>query len=326
MEDKDKLLRKTIWGLIFGIIIYAGFAIWTDASAVGSALFGFSFKIVAMCLSLTVVNYAIRFLRWHSYLGLLKFKISWKRSLLVFLSGLVMSITPGKVGEVLKSVLLNESDDLPIAQTAPIVLAERLTDLLGLVVIAGVGISVFDYGQWVFYGTIIFVLGFVVLIGQPRLVSPFLKALTKNRLLSKFAGRFEEAYDSIRILLSARALMGATLASSISWGMEAFSFYLIVDALGGQLPLQSAFFIFAMSTLIGGVSFLPGGLGATEGSMITALTVFGAFTVRAPAVAATYAIRFSTLWFGVFCGVFALFFFKRMVVNIEKSSHQAPEQ
>ncbi len=318
MENKDKLLKKAVWGLIFGIIIYAGFAIWTDAEAVGSALFGFSFKIVAICLSLTVVNYSIRFLRWHSYLGLLNFEVSWQRSLLVFLSGLVMSITPGKVGEVLKSVLLKESDDLPIAKTAPIVLAERLTDLLGLIVVAGVGISAFDYGKWAFYGTLIFVIGFVVLVGQPRLVLPLLAACTKNRFLSKFATRFEEAYASIRILLSVKALIGATCASSISWGMEAFSFYLIVEALGGELPLQSAFFIYAMSTLIGGISFLPGGLGATEGSMITVLTVFGAFTTRAPAVAATYAIRFSTLWFGVFCGVFALFFFNRIMARSEK--------
>ena len=69
MENKDKLLKKALWGLIFGIVIYAGFAIWTDASAVGSALFGFSFKIVAICLSLTVVNYAIRFLDGIRILG-----------------------------------------------------------------------------------------------------------------------------------------------------------------------------------------------------------------------------------------------------------------
>ncbi len=319
MKKKDQLLKKTIWGVIFGIVIYAGFAIWTDASAVGKALFGFSAKTVFFCLSLTVVNYSIRFLRWHSYLKLLNFKVGVGRSLLVFLSGLVMSITPGKIGEVLKSVLLNESDDLPIAQTAPIILAERLTDLLGLIVVAAVGISAFDYGKWVFYGTIIFVIGFVFLIAQPKLMIPLLKVITKNKFLAKFATKFEEAYASIRVLLSPKALILATFSSSISWGMEAFSFYLLVTSLGGTITIESAFFIYAMSTLIGGISFLPGGLGATEGSMISVLTLLGVFSQRAPAVAATYAIRFSTLWFGVVCGVFALFFFNRSMANRDKS-------
>ena len=60
-------------------------------------------------------------------------------SLLLFLSGFALTVTPGKVGEVLKSYLLRESFGQPIARTAPIVLAERLTDLIGLLLLTLLG-------------------------------------------------------------------------------------------------------------------------------------------------------------------------------------------
>lgn len=313
MRDKNKLVKKVIWGVVFGIIIYAGVAIWTDAKAVGDAFKEFSALTILACFSLAIVNYTIRFFRWHAYLKILGFSVPWRRSLNVFLAGLVMSVSPGKVGEVLKSALLFESDQLPVSKTAPIVIAERLSDLLGLVVVAAVGISVFDYGRWVFYGTLIFVGIVVFIIGQPKLVLPLLAVLTRHRFLKKFADRFHEAYDSIRKLLSLKAIAISTVASAISWGMEAFSFFIILEALGGTISLQGAFLIYAMSTLMGGISFLPGGLGVTEGSMIGVLMMFGTFATRAPAVAATYAIRFATLWFGVVCGIVALLIFNRQM-------------
>ena len=48
-------------------------------------------------------------------------------SLLTFLSACVLTVTPGKVGEVLKSLLLFETHGVAVARTAPIVIAERVT-------------------------------------------------------------------------------------------------------------------------------------------------------------------------------------------------------
>ena len=67
-------------------------------------------------------------------------------------------------------------------------------------------------------------------------------------------------------------------------------------------------FVIAAATLIGSISLLPGGLGASEIS-ITAMLIA---LVKEPlmthdvAVAATLLVRFCTLWFGVVIGVGAL--------------------
>ena len=54
-------------------------------------------------------------------------------SLRVFVAGFTMAISPGKLGEVLKAVLVRDLVGTPVTQTASVVMAERLTDVAGLV-------------------------------------------------------------------------------------------------------------------------------------------------------------------------------------------------
>ena len=77
---------------------------------------------------------------------------------------------------------------------------------------------------------------------------------------------------------------------------------------GTPLLLLQATFIFAASTLLGLVSLLPGGLGASEASSAALLVLLVGLT-NGPASVATLIIRFCTLWFGVGLGVAALVWF-----------------
>jgi uncharacterized protein (TIRG00374 family) len=64
--------------------------------------------------------------------------------------------------------------------------------------------------------------------------------------------------------------------------------------------------IYAATTIAGALSFLPGGLGVTEGAM-TLLLVQATHGVDSPtAAAATILTRLATLWFAVGLGVIAL--------------------
>ena len=61
----------------------------------------------------------------------------------MFGAGLSLSITPAKLGELVKSYLLREMHDMPAPQTAPIVVAERVTDLIALLVLAVIGVAAY---------------------------------------------------------------------------------------------------------------------------------------------------------------------------------------
>ena len=57
-----------------------------------------------------------------------------------------MSVTPGKLGEILKSYLLKEENGTEVSKSMPIVFAERLTDFISIVLLSIIGAFVFNYG------------------------------------------------------------------------------------------------------------------------------------------------------------------------------------
>jgi len=54
---------------------------------------------------------------------------------------LAMSVTPGKLGELFKCLMLKREVDARYAATVPVVLDERLTDLVAVVLLAAVGVA-----------------------------------------------------------------------------------------------------------------------------------------------------------------------------------------
>lgn len=306
-QSTDRLGRRILWGTVFGVVVYGLIAAFMDARAVAAVLVNFPSEVFAAALGLSVVNYSIRWVKWHYYLRRLGFEVPTGESALVFVAGLTMSITPGKVGEVLKSVLLHRSRGLSVAATAPIVVAERVTDLFGLIVIAAFGIAVFDYGR-IAFAAVLGALGAGMAVLQfPRVVSWLLDWVERLPWIGKLRPRLDEAYGSMRELVRAVPLLIATALSTLSWSMEALAFHWILGALEAtRLELDLSAFVYAITTIFGAVSFLPGGLGVTEGSMIGALRLFGVFGADASATAATYLIRLATLWFAVGIGVVGL--------------------
>ena len=164
-NERVEMEKRILWGVILGVVVYAILGLVTDAREVASVLIEFPYLVFLGALGLTVVNYSVRFAKWHYYLRLLGLKVPVGLSLNVFLAGLVMSVTPGKLGEVLKSLLLREAQQIPAARTAPIVIAERLTDLLGLFVIAALGVGTFAFGRWAFAISVVVVVSAIIVLG-----------------------------------------------------------------------------------------------------------------------------------------------------------------
>ena len=305
------LERRIVWGIVIGVVVYAGVGLAVDAGALADHLAGFPWRVFGLALGLVAINYAIRFGKWQFYLRLLGVEVPVLESLTVFLAGLSMAVTPGKLGEVLKSVLLRESRGVPAARTAPVVLAERVTDLFGLVLLGGFGVAAFDYGRWAFVLVVVALGAGIAVVQRPRLVGWILDRLERVPGAGRLRPKIEEAYASTRAVLGWKALLVATALSALGWSMEGLAFYHILGALDGHgVTIDLAFFVFAVTTLLGALSFLPGGLGVTEGSMIGVLVVFGVFAEEAQATAATYLIRFATLWFAVVVGLIALGWFR----------------
>ena len=98
---------------------------------------------------------------------------------------------------------------------------------------------------------------------------------------------------------------------------EGIGFYLILLGLGvapGVGTLSIAIFVLSFSTVIGAISALPGGLLATDASIVGMLVLLLDMDANT-AAAATLLIRFATLWFGVGIG-FITWFFSRDLLSM----------
>ncbi len=141
-----KLRQRVIISVVVAGVLYLAFTIYADFNQVIKTFGRFNLWLIPILLLLSFFNYFARFLKWDYYLSVVKIKLKKIDSLSTFMSGLIMSVTPAKLGEVLKSILVKEIAGEPISKTAPIILAERVTDFLSLLAISIAGAIVFDYG------------------------------------------------------------------------------------------------------------------------------------------------------------------------------------
>jgi uncharacterized protein (TIRG00374 family) len=113
-----------------------------------------------------------------------------------------------------------------------------------------------------------------------------------------------ELYGTLRGLLSPGLLAMALGLAVVAWGAEGVGFFLVVREYAPQAGLLAALFNYTVSTCLGSLSMLPGGLLAAEGSLTALLDAQGLDT--ATAASATLIIRAATLWFAVILGLAAL--------------------
>jgi uncharacterized protein (TIRG00374 family) len=304
----QSLRGKLLISLLLGVLVFAGLSIYADVSDVLKSLSDFNWALLPVVFILTTMNYVFRFIKWEYYLRLIGVRdLSRHDSFLIFFSGLGMVITPGKLGEWLKSYLLREVHGTPVARSAPILIAERLTDSIALLIICAAGVFVFGDLWQIFIAVSVGVV-LIVVVARHR---PTAKALLAfgNRIpiAKRFVPQLEEFYESSYVLLSPRATIEMGLLSALSWFFEVLGFYFTLVGLGldhsGDLLLHAAF-ILPIATLASAVLFTPGGLGVAEASLQGLLEALLDMS-RSSAAVATLIIRFGTLWFGVIVGLIA---------------------
>ncbi|MEP7122728.1 MAG: lysylphosphatidylglycerol synthase transmembrane domain-containing protein [Byssovorax sp.] len=305
------MVRRLIGAMLFGVAVYGAFVLYSGVGLIASRFGDFAWWTFAAACALAFSNYLIRFLKWEYYLGVLEIRgVPKGESLLIFLSGFVLTVTPGKVGEVFKSLILKEIRGVPVERTAPIVVAERVTDLIGVITLIAVGSLSLPGGVvWASAGAgaVVALLAFV---SSPALSTWLLTLLSRlpgrlGKAFTRIAWKIEVALLQLRELTTPRRLIWPTLLSIAAWSLEGIALWVILKGFDEHPPLTTTAFIYATATLAGALVPVPGGLGVTDGLLkgqMAGLAGIGAAT----ATAAMLLVRFATLWFAVAVGFIAL--------------------
>lgn len=304
---RRRIIRGLLLATLLSVLVYAVLAALTDARAAARAITSFPPATFVAMLALTLVCYVLRAVRWRYYSGLLGYPASWRDTFYLHFSGMTMTVTPGKVGEVLKAYLGRELVGMPMTRGVTLLFTERLADLIAVLVLATGGLSLLAGGWLWFPGALGVVFAGTLVLSSKRFHALAMRAVSSRPWMRRHHASAAAVSETFRATLSLRPLAVAIPMSIVAWGAEGVAFFLCLHALGFEgLGFSPAIAAYAVSTVIGALALLPGGIGLTEASLAGLAVAAGA--TGAVATAATVLIRIATLWFGVALGwvVFAL--------------------
>jgi glycosyltransferase 2 family protein len=303
VAPRGKGRGRIVTSVLLLVVVFAVFSLVGDVRSLGASLASFHYPALAAALGLVLGNYLIRFVRWQYYLSVIGARVPVGLSGLVFVSGFVMSVTPGKMGEVFKSLLLHEYEGVSVARTAPVVVAERLLDLVALVVLVSIGSAAFEHGRAIAVLGALVVLAIVLGCTVRPLAELVFRLLERVGPARKLVPKLREAYDSLQALTRPRPFLVGGVYALAGWALECCATYVLVGGFpGASVSWDGATFSYAAGTLAGALAMLPGGLGVAEAGMSGLLRAAAPALPLATAAAATILVRLSTLWFGVGLG------------------------
>ena len=297
--------RALLLIVLVSAVGYLAFSLWGGWQDVVAAMARVGFIGTVIALTLSLVNYGLRFVRWQKYLALLGHRVHTPESLRIYIAGFGLTILPGKAGEAIRSVFL-KNHGISYPESLAAFFSEQFSNLISMLLLVSIGLWVYPKAQ-----PLVLILAALILAGLFVLQqSKWLQAL-RTIALNKLSPRLAHLVaSSIEIVLhsgrcfSLPMLLYGIAFGLVAWGAEGMAFYYIMHVLGSELSLPTALFIYAFSMLVGALSFLPGGLGGTEATMVALLMLN--HVAQPQAVAATVLIRLATLWFAVALGVTAL--------------------
>lgn len=308
--DRKRLGIQFLWSLLLALIVYMALILYGDWRQLSERLADFPWVWLPPALGLTLVNLGVRLLKWYWYLRLIDTPISFDQSARIFGVSFLMMMTPGKVGEFLRAFMVRNVSGVPVSVVAPVVLAERMTDGLAMIMLAGIGLLAVDDAA-IRAAAVLALVGIVAIIVAIQIRPLAMACLAIGHripVVNRFADKLAAFYESSYHIFKPKFLLISVLVGLVSWASQGLAFYLVMLGFGvaaGFDALLASVSIFNVSAVVGAVVATPGGLGGVEGSL-AALSSQILMLTRSEAAAAALLIRFITLWFAVAIGLVCL--------------------
>lgn len=303
--------------IVLAFVAWCAWALRGDLARLSVAPVLRSWDLVAVAVMLSLANYALRILRWRIYLARLGHLWPARFTALTFTAGFAYTLSPGKVGEMMRARYYLPLG-VPLATVTAAFFAERLMDLIAMVVLAALLFA----GSQRYTGAIVgaaagvaVVLALLTSVPWAALASAVRSWIRVPESLRAGLIALASTLASTRPLLRPQALLIGLALALLAWGLEGIGFGVLSAMIPGiHLDIATAVGIYAVAVLIGGLSFLPGGLGSTE-AVMTALLVSRHYPVS-QALLVTLVCRLVTLWLAVLLGWFAVFLLRLRTVPL----------
>ncbi|MCI0478073.1 MAG: flippase-like domain-containing protein, partial [Anaerolineales bacterium] len=296
-----RIWNRSLLLTALAVAIVSAISVWVAWRASAEFTARLAGLILAPIFGAALISYALRVLRFHYFLSRSGVAMSLPNTLVAQMIGFALAVTPGRVGEVFKLHLIRERTGTPIAQTAPLLLLERLTEGGGFLLLALASAPLLPALRSRLPMPALTIVGLAAIVAfaltrdfWSRRVYRADARLTTSRVWQFCAPHLKNLWAGLQTSFTPTQILGGLLLSTIARFADGVGVLFAAQMFGVELELPEAIFILAVSGLAGGISFLPAGLGAVETTMIGLLVLVGAPWSNALAIA--LVMRLFTLW------------------------------
>ncbi len=286
------------------VLFYLLLGIYSSAdllrTTMGSLL---SLKYMAAYLLLFITAILLKHLRWAIFLNSVNVDVGFFNALKIYLAGLSLCVTPARIGDFIKSILMKDKFATKHSEIVPVIFMERVTDVLALGSLILIGISVIFGEMHHFLLLMLFWIIVTVLLKHELLIDSMLRFFLRP-FKRKFKIGIGVVHENLMKLSKPKVLLSGTVLDVFAWFMESTIFYLIVISAGYHLSIWNSVLIVSAGILLGSISMIPAAIGIFEVGAIGALSFWGLPTSEAGAIILMY--RALTLWMSTFIGLMSL--------------------
>lgn len=301
--------RLLSFWLLVAVAAYAGLALVFGGGDTVTAARSIGLPWIAGGIVLTLISLAIRALRWHCLLRVAGSRVRFGVNAVIYLAGIGLSATPGKVGETVRSAFLVRHG-VPVGTSLAAFVADRLSDLHAVLLIALLA-AAFTSGwnagamRWTFVLACVAAapLALAAAVRSPAW-QHLIGRLEGLRALRRSAGWLHRGGRDFARLWQTEVATWSIAASLLAYGLQAAIFAGMTAQIAPHVHVLLSCGIFAAAALAGAASFLPGGVGAMELALVLLLEQQGVNGEGALAVA--LCLRAVTLWFALLLGAASL--------------------
>ena len=302
-----KFDNRIIWVVIASVGLYGVFLFFSDFNIISEQISNFKYEFLPLILLLVSISWTPLLVRWQILLKKNDINIPIKKSFLLFLCGMSMSITPGHVGELIKSQLMKTIYNIPRTKTAPIIFVEKFYDLTGAIIASIIGIIILGMDTSLILISVSILIVIIFLIYYRPIFEFILKRVTKTKFFSKYSENLSDSYEIVRNSTTPQISSISFGLSILYWIIISVAVHFILLSFGIEsVSILKTISIYSSSVIIGAISFIPGGLGITEGSLIGLFSLEGIDVSLA--LILSVMIRILTMWYSVSIGFICLKF------------------
>jgi len=297
--------RRALIGFGAITLFYLAALIWVDSRNQFFTEFPKLLSVLPTLIGFSLLSYLVRYLRWYWLLSRAGNKTNVVSGYLAYLAGFAFTATPGKVGELLRIRYL-APQGVPPWRVLAAFIYERAFDLIAVLLLSALAISRKDLFVFALGFVVILLAGLVFAALNPAWLtraSAYLRFYQLKKL-ARICMTLRDGLSGCRIWATPLDILVSMISGLLAWSLTAFSFVWLLNHLGVSIPILSALAIYPLAMLAGAASMLPGGVGSTEVTIVALLSLFD--VPPGTATLAAVGIRFSSMWFAVLCGFFAL--------------------